>query len=292
MDKSFLANNKKILVFILLLICGVVMIGFGGDNTVNQAISSGIKVVTVPFVFAFNYMGEAIESVFNSLTEINQLKTQLAEAQSKLRHYEKQHKNIEEYKKLVEEELGTYIRMKVFAEDNPPYQLIDSKVVSWGIKSYFNSLIINKGSIHGIKKGMPVIAYQDSEKGVVGRVTETSLSFSKIRPLHISGSDIGAMLEKSRYIGIVRGKGNINELELNYLDKRAEITIGDRVLTLGEDSIFPKGMLIGYIEDTFPIETEFYKRAKVKPFVDFSKLHEVFIIDRVPDEEIKELKDE
>ncbi|MFW5799875.1 MAG: rod shape-determining protein MreC [Spirochaetota bacterium] len=289
MNKFFITQNKNTLALIILIVLCIIMIVFGSNNIVNRNISKGIKVVTIPFIYSFHYIIDNTSYIINSISEINQLKQSLAEAEIKIREYEKQFKQIEEYKKQINI-LKKYLGLKTVIEENNHYELIACEIVSRSIKSYFESLIIDKGSLDGLEKGMPVIGFQDGRRGVVGMVIEAGLSYSKIRPLHQSGFDIGVRLEKERYVGIVKGKGNINNLELNYIDKRAKLSIGDRVITLGENSLFPSDILVGKISKTFSPDTEFYKKATIEPFININKLYEVFVIKRLPDKEINELK--
>ncbi len=288
MDKNFISKNRKILVLIFLVILSILMLSFGIGNPVMKAVSM-VKVIVEPFTRLFSLIENQILTLGKSISEIDKLKKLLTEAEEKIREYEKRSKQVYEYENQIKI-LKNYLGLKSITEENEPYELVGCEVVSWGIQSYFKTIIVNKGSLDEIKVGMPVIAFQNGQKGVVGRIVEVSLSYSKIRPIHQTGSDIGALLEKERYVGIISGNGNLNELELNFIDKRSNISIGDRVLTLGENSAFPKGILIGTVSEIFPIESEFYKRAIVKPFIEIPKQHELFIIKLLPDAEIEELK--
>ena len=291
MNKNFLQKNKKTLVLILLIIISGLFIGLGQNHIITKSVSTGVNIVAFPTFTLFDYITDNVFSLFTTINEISDLKRSLAEAQKKIMNYEKRFKQINEYAEQVEREFGKELRMKVFNEDNPNYELMESEIVSWGAKSYFSSIIIDKGYMDGIRTEMPVIVFQNGQKGVVGKVIETTLYHSKVRPFHQSESSIGAVLEKEGYVGIVNGTGNMNELELNYIDKRANITAGDRVLTQGKDSIFPDNILIGYVTEVYPLGSEFFKRALVKPFVELTRQHTVFIIKKLPNKEIENLKD-
>lgn len=291
MNKGFLQKNKKTLVLILLIIISGLFLGLGQSHMVTKSVSAGVNIVAFPIFALFDYISDRVVGLFTTFNEITELKRSLSEAQRKIMDYERRFKRINEYAEQVEREFGKELRMKVFTEDNPSYELVESEIVSWGAKSYFTTIIIDKGYMDGIRTEMPVIAFQEGQKGVVGKVIETTLYHSKVRPFHQSESSIGAVLEKEGYVGIVNGIGSMNELELNYIDKRADVIEGDRVLTQGRDSIFPDNILIGYVTEVYPIGSEFFKRALVKPFIELTKQHTVFVIKKIPNKEIDFLKD-
>ncbi|HHY14274.1 MAG TPA: rod shape-determining protein MreC, partial [Thermoanaerobacterales bacterium] len=58
---------------------------------------------------------------------------------------------------------------------------------------------------------------------------------------------------------------------------------GDLVISSGLGEIFPKGLVIGEVEEIEQQENELLKIAIIKPEVDFQRLEEVFIIIKKPD---------
>lgn len=124
-----------------------------------------------------------------------------------------------------------------------------------------------------------------SVDGVVGRVIAVSGRFARVQLLTDRASSVGAMVERTRRQGIVRGGAEENLLSLNYLPLQADVAVGDRVVTAGIDGVYPRGMLVGQVVEVGPGDDHFH-RVKVAPAVDFGHIDQVYIIglDAVPEE--------
>ncbi|MGL4773051.1 MAG: rod shape-determining protein MreC, partial [Clostridium sp.] len=90
--------------------------------------------------------------------------------------------------------------------------------------------------------------------------------------------------------GILRGykdgKGN-NLTKVTNLPMSSEIKPGDIILTSGHGQIYPKEIRIGEVVSVEEDKVKVMKNAIVKPFVDFNKLEELFIVAPKDTREIK-----
>jgi rod shape-determining protein MreC len=137
-----------------------------------------------------------------------------------------------------------------------------------------HSLIVNKGSMHGIKKDM--IAIYDAQ--LVGRVHEAFPYFSKIIVLSDPSCKVASYLSGSSVSGIAIGSGKVNECLLEYVSHLMTIKNHDLVISSGEGLIFPEGFCIGrVIEDH--IEGLCHS-ITIKPIIDFTKLEFCVLLDR------------
>jgi rod shape-determining protein MreC len=141
------------------------------------------------------------------------------------------------------------------------------------------SIYIDKGTHDGIKADMPVI----TAEGVVGKVLRTFKSTSQVLLINDQTSGVGAILEKSRLQGVVRGTA-LGEVVLEKVMSDETVQTGDRVLTSGGDQIFPKGLPVGTVTKASP-GPELFLNIRVKPTADLSRLEEVLVITQ---EEAKE----
>ena len=78
---------------------------------------------------------------------------------------------------------------------------------------------------------------------------------------------------------LLSGKG-LNKCVLKYIPYDERVEIGDIVITSGLDSLFPKGILIGYISKVNKEDTSLFQHIEVVPFKDTAKIEEVVIIQR------------
>jgi rod shape-determining protein MreC len=137
-------------------------------------------------------------------------------------------------------------------------------------------LYIDKGSDDGLRTDMAVIV----PGGIVGKVVEP-LKGGTARVLKINDplSGVGAMLERSRSQGILKGTKN-GELVVSYIMSDEKVEVGEPVMTSGGDGIFPKGLPIGRVERVAP-GADAFLNIVVKPAVPLSRLEEVLVITRV-----------
>jgi rod shape-determining protein MreC len=136
----------------------------------------------------------------------------------------------------------------------------------------FKSIIIDRGSSDGIEVNDPVV----NANGLIGRVVLTTKDMAKIQLITDSNAAVGALVERTRRQGVIRGDG-AGAAEMNEVPSLADIVPGDRVLTAGIDGIYPKGIPIGVVlkADKGP---NLFKDIVVKPSVDVGSIEEVIII--------------
>jgi len=152
------------------------------------------------------------------------------------------------------------------------FRHVVARVIGVDRKSVVKAMIINRGTIDGVRKNDPVI----TDRGLVGRVTETSWRVSRVLLLIDETSNVDAIVQNSRVQGIVQGTGH--GCAVKYVGKVDEVKVGDAVITAGISQIFPKGLLIGHVSRVDWREGGMFKKVEVDPAVDFSRLEEVMVL--------------
>src|SRR6202451_2452994 len=134
------------------------------------------------------------------------------------------------------------------------------------------SIYIDKGSHDGMKPDMAVI----TADGDVGKVLRVFRSTSQVLLVNDQTSGVGAILEKSRLQGVLRGTA-LGEVVLEKVMSDETVQPGERVVTSGGDQIFPKGLPVGTVTKVSP-GPELFLNIRVKPAADLSRLEEVLVI--------------
>ncbi|MGD1025059.1 MAG: rod shape-determining protein MreC [Candidatus Sulfotelmatobacter sp.] len=134
------------------------------------------------------------------------------------------------------------------------------------------SIYIDKGSNDGVGLDMAVI----TAGGIVGKVLRVYPSTTLVLMINDQTSGVGAMLEKSRLQGVLRGTAD-GAVILERVMSDEQVTPGETVISSGGDQIFPKGLPVGTVTKVSP-GREMFLNIQVKPAADLSRLEEVLVI--------------
>jgi rod shape-determining protein MreC len=192
--------------------------------------------------------------------ENEQLRRQLAEAQIEL----------QEQRALADRSRG--LERLLDLRDRANLSTVAAEVIAAAPSPDFRTMTIDKGTRHGLRADMAVIA----PGGVVGRVVVPSGGAAKVQLLIDRNAAAGALIERSRAQGVVIGAGD-DRLRMEYVAEIADIVVGDVVVTSGIDQIYPKGFIIGRVEAVEKTSGG-YKQIQVRPAVDFSSLEDVLVV--------------
>jgi len=147
---------------------------------------------------------------------------------------------------------------------------------------WFRTLTLDKGERDGVRLDAAVI----SSTGIVGRVVAVGPSAARVQVLLDRDSGAAALIERSRVSGVVSGQVSAPEtgsedLALKYIPGRADVVVGDVVVTSGLDRIFPKGLVIGRVRLVGDV-TGLFRDVSVEPSARFSSLEEVLVLKGAP----------
>ncbi len=133
---------------------------------------------------------------------------------------------------------------------------------------------IDKGKKDGLRPDMPVL----SQGGVIGRIMETGMSFSRIMLITDYQSRIAAIVQRNRARGLLAGQGPVG-CSLEYVEKGVDVEAGDVVITSGMDGVFPKGLLLGkVISVKTSVQSNLFQEIRVRPFSDVGQAEEVLVL--------------
>ncbi len=165
--------------------------------------------------------------------------------------------------------------------------LLAAKVVGRDLLADHQSVTINRGTRHGIKKNMAAI----TTGGVVGYVLRSEAFTSQILLLIDRYGIIDAIVQRSRARGIVEGRGP-DSCKLRYLNRSDDVQVGDLVVTSGLDNIFPKGFPVGVVTGVSKSRYGMTQDIDLKPAINPSILEEMFIVINSMNEDFNPKTDE
>ena len=152
-------------------------------------------------------------------------------------------------------------------------EFLAARIVGKDATNWFKTVLIDRGSLAGIRRNQPVVA----PDGLVGRVVEVTPTAAKVQLITDPVSAAGGLIQRTRVIGIVSGSLGAG-LKVRYLPLMADIAIGDEVVTSGMGGVFPKGIPLGRVIAAERRSGALFQEATLAPKVDLSRLEEVLVL--------------
>lgn len=158
-----------------------------------------------------------------------------------------------------------------FKNQYPEVPLLAARVIGSSPALTSRTLFIDRGSQQGVARDMAVI----TPEGVVGKVVLVYVNSAQVLLLTDERSGVGALLERSRVHGVVKGTGGTTA-RMDYVINDEKVEAGERLLTSGEDQVYPKGLFVGTIVAARPGSA--FKEITVRPAAAFDRLEEVLVV--------------
>ncbi|PFA64560.1 rod shape-determining protein MreC [Bacillus sp. AFS015802] len=270
--------NKRLIILLVSVIVLVGLIGFSlrdrdsiswPEQFVKDMVGFGQSLVSKPV----NYVAGVVDNVQdlqNTYTENEKLKTRLDE----LIKLETQVKDL----KQDNDELRSVLDIK---ENLRSYDTIQATVIARNPDQWQELITIDKGEVNGIQSDMAVI----SSTGLIGKIKSVNKFSSTVELISTNNT-------KNRISTVIQSKNqDINGWIEGYDSKEEEILVkrisndmkvekGSKVMTSGLGGVFPKGLIIGEVNEVKPDQYGLTQTAYVKPAADFYHLEHVMVIDR------------
>lgn len=163
-----------------------------------------------------------------------------------------------------------------------PLETLVADVVSRDGVPWFRTLTIDRGARDGVTLDAPVM----SPRGVVGRVIAVGPFAARVQVLLDRDAGAGVLIDRTRVSGVVSGQvsqpdSGTGDLVMKYVSDRADVAVGDVVVTSGFDRIYPKGLVVGRVSYVGQ-GSALLKEIRVEPSARFDRLEEVLVVLRPP----------
>lgn len=239
-----------------------------GDGGPLHTMRRGMQAATAPIAAAGEWAFtpvRAVKGYFGGLgvsrEEIDMLREQNAELRERVATLEEA--------RLENERLRRIVGFVEAAE----LEAIGARVIGRPTNSWEGSLLIDRGSADGVTTGMPVLA----PEGLLGQTVEVTEHSARVRLITDQRSGVAALIQASRAEGVVRGSIE-GALAMQFVSRDATVTVGDVILTSGMGGIYPKGLLIGEVEEVELNQNDLFPRIDVRPSASFVGIEEVVVL--------------
>jgi rod shape-determining protein MreC len=239
----------------------------------KQYLRSAVNVVLTPAQKGFHLVADALDGYASYFTRYDEivaenllLKQQIADLSDRLYNAEEA--------EVLNVWLSSFLEMKRAHTD---FTFADAAITGRESVNYMTVCTVDRGSLMGIETGMTVV----TPEGVLGCVSEVGPTWAKVRTLIESSSSIGAYIERTGELGLVEGEFALSSeglCRITYLAADSDVRVGDRVLTSGYGSVYPRNLVVGYVTEIVPDEYSRTVTAVIRPAATLTGLARVMII--------------
>jgi rod shape-determining protein MreC len=254
-----------VIIAVILVLVPSVLATFGQVDLIR----SGLKTIAKPFEWCGSRFAAAVDGFVAVFTDYDDLVKENEALKTEIEALKDQAAD----NSVLQQENAWLKEYLELHNDNPGFVLADADIISFEAGNYSTVLTLNKGSVHGIKKNMPVI----TSHGLLGHVTEAGLDWCKVVSIVETSSTVGVYTDRTGVIGTIEGDLALRQQGkcLMSYSADADIKPGDRVYTSGTGSVYPNGLFIGRIISVEPDEVTRRLLAVVEPSIDFSSLEKL-----------------
>lgn len=253
--------------FVTLTLLGLAWIIFLGQPT---GFSARLRTLFVRLGTPFTKLGDLIP-VLRSGRELAQQNDRLRAANADLR------RQLDALQ--AEHEQNLRFRGLLAFKDLAPWKLLGARVIGRDAANWWQSLQLDRGANDGIRLDRPVV----TTEGLVGKIIAVTGNESRALLLADPDCRVSAYLETSREPGIVAGNDTAfnrePRLQMTFVQTKAVVRLGERVITSGLGGVFPRGIVLGTVANAkLNEQTGMYQDVEIIPAVDYRRLEEVMVI--------------
>ena len=259
---------------IALLLVNLVLMAFDareiatGQRVVRTWTQTGADFVQSPvttFTAAVSNYFTSISNLRSAQDENGQLRQRVQELEVEIRQKDDLASDNERLKSLLQ------------LKETSKYKVLTARIIGRDPSVWFDSSIINRGSLDGVALNMPVVA----DGGLVGRVTAVSPLTSQVDLITYNKSGVGGIIGEigaSNALGVVSGTSKKDLLEMRYVAGSVDVQVGQVVYTTGQDGIFPAGLKIGEIISVVTGSATTPHVISIRPAAKLNSMQEVGIL--------------
>ena len=270
-------NKNKIPPKYILLILTTVCLILIGVSFAFEDVLTPLRYVTgvtiTPMQRGINVVGEWVGDKLDMIADIRNLQTENGQLKSQLEEYQTENR----IQISDANELNDLRELYELDSRFPSYDKVAANVISKDAGNWFDTFIIDKGSNAGIQVGCNVMA----GNGLVGIVTEVGPNYAKVRSIIDDNSTVSAMfLSDSSLCSVLGDEKYMDEgyIRVEHIDKDADISEGDEIITSNISDKFLPGITIGYVSNLKLDSNNLTMSADVTPAVDFDHIQTVLVV--------------
>ncbi len=284
--ESVFGRYRNLIVLVTVLFAQVVGLAVQVKRTTDSEPTRLIRVWAVgavtPFEEALHWTQTSTSNIFRNYLYLRGVRAENRDLKQQIEQM-----RLEQARMSQDADQGRRLQSLLEFKEQFISQTMAAQVIGWSGSEQSRSIYIDKGAREGIKPDMAVI----TKDGIVGKVLQVfgtnplERSVSLVLLVDDQTSGVGAILDKSRLQGILRGTPS-GDVVLEKVMSDETVPVGELLLTSGGDGIFPKGLPVGQVIKVSP-GNDLFLNIRVRPAARLSRLEEVLVVTKIDERQIE-----
>lgn len=259
---------------VFLLLGNFVLMAFDAKE-----LTSGQRIIRVWSQTAADFVQSPVTTVSSSISDYFYSIANLRSAQSENDALNERIQKLEVELKGKEDLASENDRLSKLLKlkEESKFDVLTARIIGRDPSIWFDSSIINRGSLDGVKLNMPVV----TDGGLVGRVTAVSPLTAQVDLITRDKSGLGAVVGEigsSNVLGVVVGTSKQDVVEMRYVSGSVEVQPGQIVYTTGQDGIYPAGLKVGEIVQVNSGSATTPHQIFIRPSAGINSMQEVAVL--------------
>lgn len=153
-------------------------------------------------------------------------------------------------------------------------RVLIAELMAVDLEPFSQEIVINKGALHGVYEGQPLLDAQ----GVLGQVIHVSPLSSTAMLITDASHALPVWVDRNGLRAIAVGTGAPDRLELPNLPNNTDIKPGDLLVTSGLGGRFPRGYPVAVVDGVEPDPQQAYARVSARPIARLKRSREVLLV--------------
>ncbi len=279
--ESFYSRYRNVLLLVAILLAQIIGLAVqvrrpsaagSGDTGQVRLIRYWVTSIVSPLEEFFLWTGHGIRGAWHGYLNLRGVRNQNLALQAEVDRLRMEQASLAE-----DVRQGQRLQALLGFKQQYIYQTVAAQVIGTSGTDQSRVLLIDKGSLEGLRPDMPVI----TPDGVVGKVRDVFRHSAQVLEINDAASGLGVILQSTRLRGILRGNTEGQTEIINILPDE-QIQPGEAVITSGGDQVFPRGLPVGVVERVVnDPERAPYMAVLVHPDAKLSRLEEVLVITQI-----------
>jgi rod shape-determining protein MreC len=153
-------------------------------------------------------------------------------------------------------------------------RVLVAELMSVNLDPYKHQIVINRGELHNVYPGQPLV----DANGVMGQIVHAGPYTSTAILITDTAHAIPIQVNRNGLRSIALGSGAINRLELPYIPNSADIQVGDLLTTSGLGGHFPPGYPVATVETVEYDPGNAFAKVIATPLAHLDRSREVLLV--------------